>query len=65
MMSTEARQFNFVAITTGVALSVYLGGAIYALVALGIGFEAFAAAVGSPVSALVGWAARGAVVPKP
>lgn len=63
-MTTEARRFNFVAISTGLALAVYLGGALYALVAQGIGFEAFAAAVGAPVSALVGWAARGATVPK-
>lgn len=64
-MTTEARQFNFVAASTGLALAVFLGGAVYALVVQQISFEVFAAAVGSPVSALVGWAARGAAVPKP
>ena len=63
-MTIESKQFNFVAILTGVAVSVFLGGAVWALVDGRITFEVFAAAVGSPVSALVGWAARGAMVAK-
>lgn len=64
-MSTENRRFNLLAATLSVSLVVYLGGAVYALVALDIGFEAFAAAVGGPLGVMTGWAGRGAMVPQP
>lgn len=63
-MSLEVKQFNYLAWLTGVAVVVLLGGAVWALVTGEITFSVFAATVGSPVSALVGWAARGAAVPK-
>lgn len=63
-MSLETKQFNYLAWLTGMAVLVFLGGAVWALVAGDITFQVFAAAVGSPVSALVGWAARGAAIPK-
>ncbi|MDT3707443.1 MAG: hypothetical protein ROZ09_11495 [Thiobacillus sp.] len=61
-MASETRKFNYLAAITGVALFALLGGSIYALVAQQISFELFAATVGAPVSALIGWAARGAAV---
>jgi hypothetical protein len=63
-MTLESRQFNYLAWLTGVGFAVLLGGALFALVTQQISFQVFAATVGSPVSALVGWAARGATVPK-
>lgn len=63
-MSLEIRQFNYLAWLTGIVVLVLLAGALWALITGGITFEVFAAAVGSPAGALVGWAARGAVVPK-
>jgi hypothetical protein len=63
-MTLESKQFNYLAWLTGVAVLVLLGGATWALVTKEISFAVFSAAVGSPVSALVGWAARGAVVPR-
>lgn len=64
-MGLETRQFNYLAWLTGVAVLVLLGGAVWALVTEQITFAVFAATVGSPVSALVGWAARGATVIEP
>jgi len=61
-MNLEVKQFNYLAWLTGVAVVVLLGGAVWALVMQQITFAVFAATVGSPVSALVGWAARGAVI---
>lgn len=61
-MSLEVRQFNYLAWLTGIAVVVFLSGAMFALVTNKISFQVFAAAVGSPVGALVGWAARGATV---
>jgi hypothetical protein len=39
----------------GITLLVYLGGAVYAMVAGLIDSTAFLAAVGTPLGALVGW----------
>lgn len=64
MATLETKQFNYLAWLTGVAVLVLLGGAVWALVTEQIMFSVFAATVGSPVSALVGWAARGAGVTK-
>lgn len=61
-MALETRKFNYLAAITAMSVAVLLGGAVWALVDKQITFAAFAATVGSPVSALVGWAARGAVV---
>lgn len=63
-MTTEVKAFNFLAWLTGVAVLVLLGGAVWALVTGEITFAVFAATVGAPVSALVGWAAKGATIPK-
>lgn len=55
----SGRQFDFLSVLTGVVVLVFLGAAVYALVAQKISFEAFAAAIGSPVSALLGfWVGR-------
>lgn len=55
----NGRQFDFLSILTGVVVVAYLGAAVYALVAQKISFEAFAAAVGAPVSTLLGfWVGR-------
>lgn len=59
-MTLDVKRFNFTASLTGVAVLVLLGGALWSLVTGGITFAAFAGAVGAPVSALVGWVARGA-----
>lgn len=58
-MTIETKQFNFMAWMTGIAVFVFLGGAVFALVTHEITFPVFSAAVGSTVSALLGWAARG------
>lgn len=60
-MTIETRQFNFMAWMSGIAVLVFLGGAVFALVMNQISFEVFAGTVGSTVSALLGWAARGMV----
>lgn len=60
-MTIETRQFNFMAWMSGIAVLVFLGGAVFALYTHQITFDTFAAAVGSTVSALLGWAARGMV----
>lgn len=62
-MTIETKQFNFFAIGTGITLLVYLGGSVYALVTKDIAFPAFLAAVGTPLGAMSGWAAKGASVP--
>lgn len=51
----ETRQFDFVSALTGVVVLVFLGASVYALAAGMITFEVFAAAVGSPASALIGF----------
>ena len=55
----EAKQFDFLSALTGVVVLVFLGAAVYALVEMKISFEVFAAAVGSPASALIGFWVRG------
>lgn len=62
-MTIEVKQFNFFAIATSVTLLVYLGGATYALVTHAIDFPAFLAAVGAPLGAMTGWAAKSAAIP--
>ena len=62
-MTLEVKQFNFFAIATSITLLVYLGGAAYALVANAIDFPAFMAAVGAPLGAMTGWAAKTATTP--
>ena len=64
-MSLDVKQFNFFAIATSVTLLVYLGGATYALVTHAIDFAAFMAAVGAPLGAMTGWAAKSAATPAP
>lgn len=59
------KTFNFFAIATGVTLLVYLAGAVFALVTKLIDFPAFMAAVGAPLGAMTGWAAKAATVPPP
>lgn len=63
-MNLETRQFNYMAWLTGIAVLALLGGALWALFTGAITFEVFASTVGTPVSAVVGWWARGAVVSK-
>ena len=62
-MSIANKQFSFFAISTAITLLVYLGGAAYALVANDIDFPAFMAAVGAPLGAMTGWAAKTATTP--
>lgn len=59
------KSFNFFAISTAVTLLVFLGGAVYALIVQAIDFPAFAAAVGAPLGAMAGWAAKAAATPTP
>lgn len=59
-MTIETKKFNFFAWGTGVTLLVYLAGAIYALVSGTIEFPVFLGAVGTPLGAMSGWAAKGA-----
>lgn len=61
MATLEVKTFNYLAWLTGIAVVVFLAAAVYALVTGLITFTEFANYVGPPVSALVGWAARGAV----
>lgn len=63
-MSLETKQFNYLAWLTGIAVVVLLAGSVWALVTGEISFAVFAATIGSPVSALVGWAAKGATIPR-
>lgn len=62
MANLDVKQFNYMAWLTGIAVLVLLGGAVWALLTGQISFEVFASTVGTPVSAVVGWWARGAVV---
>lgn len=62
MATLENKQFGYLAWLTGIAVLVLLGGAVWALVTEQITFSVFAGTVGTPVSALVGWWARGAAV---
>lgn len=55
--------FNFFAWATGITLFVYLGGSVYALVTNVIDFPVFLGAVGTPLGAMTGWAAKAAAVP--
>lgn len=64
MATLETRQFNLLAWVLSICVLVLLGGAVWALVTERITFTVFAAAVGVPLGPLVGWAARGAVIPK-
>lgn len=64
MATLETRQFNLLAWVLGVCVLVLLGGALWALVTERITFAVFATAVGVPLGPMVGWAARGAVIPK-
>lgn len=57
------RSFNFFAWATGITLLVYLSGSVWALVAGEIDFAIFIGAVGTPLGALTGWAAKSAAVP--
>ena len=54
--------FNFFAWGTGITLAVYLGGSVFALVTGAIDFSGFLAAVGAPLGAMTGWAAKAAAV---
>lgn len=63
-MTLELRQFNLLAWVLGVCVLVYLGGSVWALATEAIKFGEFAAAVGIPLGPMVGWAARGAAIPK-
>lgn len=63
-MTIETKQFNLIAWVLAVCVLVLLGGALWALVTERITFAVFASAVGVPLGPLVGWAARGAVIPK-
>lgn len=63
-MTLETRQFNLLAWVLSICLLALLGGAVWALVTERITFAVFATAVGVPLGPLVGWAARGAVIPK-
>lgn len=58
-----SKSFNFFAISAGVTLLVFLVGALYALITQGLTFTEFGAAVGIPLSAMTGWAAKSASVP--
>lgn len=62
---SAAKPFDFFAAATGITLLVYLGGAVYALAAQQIDFPAFVAAVGAPLGAMTGWAAKASVTPTP
>lgn len=64
MATLETRQFNLLAWVLSICVLVLLAGAVWALVTERITFTVFAAAVGVPLGPLVGWAARGAVIPK-
>lgn len=59
-MTIETKSFNFFAISTGLLLIVYLGGAVFALITKEINFSSFVAAVGTPLGAMSGWAAKAA-----
>ena len=59
----EHKTFNFFAWSTGITLLVYLGGTVYSLIAGLISFEIFIAAVGTPLGAMTGWAAKSGSVP--
>lgn len=61
MSNLEVKQFNLSAWLTGITLLVYLGGALFALVAGQIGFVDFIAAVGAPLGGMTGWVAAKAV----
>jgi hypothetical protein len=61
-MATE-RSFNFFAWSTGITLLVYLAGSVWALVAGEIDFAVFIGAIGAPLGAMTGWAAKSAQVP--
>lgn len=55
----DDRQYDFLSVLTGVVVLIFLGAAVYSLVTKQITFEVFAAAVGSPASALIGFWVRG------
>lgn len=63
-MTLETRQFNLIAWVLALCVVALLGGAVWALVTERITFAVFSAAIGVPLGPLVGWAARGAVIPK-
>ena len=62
-MTIETQRFNFFAWGTGITLLVYLGGALWALVTNEISFPIFIAAIGTPLGAMSGWAAKSATGP--
>jgi hypothetical protein len=57
-MTLETKQFNLTAVSIGITLLVYLGGALFALVTQQIGFSEFLAAVGTPLGGMTGWVAH-------
>lgn len=63
-MTIETRQFNLLAWVLSVCVLALVGGAAWALVTERITFAVFSASIGVPLGPLVGWAARGAVIPK-
>lgn len=63
-MSLEVKQFNLLAWVLSICVLALLGGALWALVTERITFAVFAASVGVPLGPMVGWAARGAVIPQ-
>ena len=61
MMDTKS--INVFAWGTGITLLVYLAGSVWALVTGQIDFAIFIGAVGTPLGAMSGWAAKAASVP--
>ncbi len=56
------RSYSLFAWGTGITLLVYLGGSVWALATGEIDFAIFIGAVGTPLGALTGWAAKAAAV---
>lgn len=63
-MTLETKQFNLLAWVLSICVLALVGGGVWALVTKQITFAVFSAAIGVPLGPLVGWAARGAVIPK-
>lgn len=59
----DAKSINVFAWGTAITLLVYLAGCVYALVSKDITFAIFIGAVGTPLGAMSGWAAKGASAP--
>lgn len=57
------KSYGLFAWGTGITLLVYLAGSVWALVSGQIDFAIFIGAVGTPLGAMTGWAAKSAQVP--